>query len=1551
MKEPNKAANRKRLLPRPILLALTALLFTYCENPAVISPPAPGRAGPQPQTVETTPDGSTITTTWDAARTKIIARTLDVSPSITSIRDRAYYKEGLTGVSLPPSVKSIGKEAFAQNSLTTLTIPETVKSLGDSAFAGNGDIKQVTISQYLLNRAAPNAFPDNVTFKDQAGTAIAVETKEVKSKDPQGSDIIEKRNKVTGRVISRSLTVSSSLTAVDADTYKNKKLIALTIPRSVKSIGAGAFSGNNLTAVIIPDSVTSLGDLAFAGNKNLKEVIITQALLDKTPVNAFSSNPTFKNHSRDVITRKALVETTATVDGSVITTTKNADGTVISKSLAVSSALTAVANNAYEDLGLTAVTIPPSVTSIGASAFLNNQLTTVTIPTGVISLGDSAFAGNSTLSEVIITQFRLNRTPANVFPSNPIFKDHSGNVITQQSFDETTFIADGSTITTTRNGEGTILSKSLAVSSSLTAIPDNAYENLGLTSVTIASSITSIGASAFRNNRLTSVAIPTRVISLGDSAFAGNSSLTEIILSQELFRSIAGSAFPRSAAFKNHNGNQMEKAEHGAVITTWKDSSGKVTSRELFIPPAVTSIRDNAFSLKSLTSVSIPPSVTSIGNHAFSWNRLTSVRIPPSVTSIGNHAFSWNSLTSVSIPSSVTSIGDYAFSGNALTQVTIPAKVTSLGALAFALNDTLNEVIIRQYLLNRTPVNVFPSNPIFKDHSGNVIARQPIVETETTDDGSTITTTRNAEGTILSRSLAVSSSLTSIADNAYKNLGLTSVTIPSKITSIGTSAFAGNRSLTEITLSHALLGSTAAGVFPASAAFRNDEGNQMEKAAHGAVITTRKDSSGTVTSRELFIPSSVTSIEAWAFSSKRLMTVSIPSSVTSIGAAAFEYNRLTTVTIPTAVTSLGASAFAGNRNLKEVIITQYRLNRTPENVFPSNPTFKDHSGNVITRQSIVETETTDDGSIITTTRNAEGTILSRSLAVSSSLTSIADNAYKNLGLTSVTIPSKITSIGTSAFAGNRSLTEITLSRALLISAPAGAFPPSAAFRNHEGNQMERAEHGAVITTRKDSLGTVTGRELFIPSSVTSIEDWAFSDKGLTAVSIPANVTSIGFMAFTDNRLTKVTIPAKVTSLGDSAFAGNMNLKEVIITQYRLNRTLENVFPSDPTFKDHSGNVITRKPIVETETTADGSTITTTKNAEGRILSKSLAVSSSLKAIADDAYMNSSLTSVTIPSSVTAIGVAAFRNNRLMTVTIPTAVTSLGDSAFADNRNLKEVIITQYRLNRTPENVFPSNPTFKDHSGNVITRQPIVETTTDADGSTITTTKNAEGRILSKSLAVSSSITAIPNNAYKNLGLTSVTIPSPVTSVGASAFAGNSGLTEITLSRALLGSTAAGVFPASASFRNDEGNQMEKAAHGAVITTRKDSSGTVTGRELFIPSSVTSIEDWAFSDKGLTAVSIPSSVTAIGEGAFSFNKLTAVTIPPSVTSIELAAFSFNRLTTVVIPPSVNSIKDYAFSDNSSLRSVTITQALLDETSSDAFPAEVTFKDHSGETITR
>ena len=290
------------------------------------------------------------------------------------------------------------------------------------------------------------------------------------------------------------------------------------------------------------------------------------------------------------------------------------------------------------------------------------------------------------------------------------------------------------------------MGKDLAVSPSLKTIGGAAYKNTKLTSVTIPPSITAIGPSAFRDNNLTVVTIPDSVASLGDFAFAGNENLNEVTLSRNLLIRTNNNAFPPSVTFKNPSGDEMEKVVYDSIITTRKDPSGTTVSRDLFIPPGITSIGFSAFRDKNITSVSIPALVISLGEYAFSGNKGIMITlsenllrntaenafppsavfknpsgsemekvphrsiiiiekdssgtpisrvlsIPSTVTIIGPNAFSNKNITSAAIPSDVTAIGEGAFQNNRLTSLTIPSSVTSIGASAFR-NNSLTSVSI-----------------------------------------------------------------------------------------------------------------------------------------------------------------------------------------------------------------------------------------------------------------------------------------------------------------------------------------------------------------------------------------------------------------------------------------------------------------------------------------------------------------------------------------------------------------------------------------------------------------------------------------------------------------------------------------------------------------------------------------------------------------------------------------------------------------------------------------------------------------------------------------
>ena len=149
-----------------------------------------------------------------------------------------------------------------------------------------------------------------------------------------------------------------------------------------------------------------------------------------------------------------------------------------------------------------------------------------------------------------------------------------------------------------------------------------------------------------------------------------------------------------------------------------------------------------------------------------------------------------------------------------------------------------------------------------------------------------------------------------------------------------------------------------------------------------------------------------------------------------------------------------------------------------------------------------------------------------SLKIPSNVTSIGEGAFKKCsGLTSLTLESPIKSIEKSTFEGCTSLTNL-------------------AIYSWVSSIGARAFYGCISLT---SFTT--------PYFVTSIGESAFCDcTGLTSFTIRDNVVSIGRSAFWNCRkLVNLSIPSTVTFIDDFAFYGCSGLKNV---QYQISDDIE-----------------------------------------------------------------------------------------------------------------------------------------------------------------------------------------------------------------------------------------------------------------------------------------------------------------------------------------------------------------------------------------------------------
>jgi len=1124
-----------------------------------------------------------------------------IPDSVTSIGDYAFYGcDSLASIAIPDSVTSIGDYAFyGCDSLASIAIPDSVTSIGDYAFQFCSNLANITFGKnsqltsigdyafYDCDSLAIIAIPANVTnIGDLAFHCCANITVDSGSKSYC--------NDVDGVLFNIDKTI---LVRYPFDNTRTN----YTIPDSVTNIGNYAFySCDSLASITIPNSVTSIGDYAFYSCDSLASITIPNS------VTSIGDSAFRYCHSLASIT--------------------------------IPDSVTSIGDSAFSGCAsLASITIPNSVTSIGSSAFKDcASLASITIPDSVTRIGDDAFYNCDKLTSVY---YGSNEEEWNAI-SIGTFNFSLHNALIHFNCSSFAIIASGkcgNNIKWTLDVEGTLKISGTEAMTNYKYSHDVPWSSNreSIKTVVIEDGVTTIGDYAFYScDRLASITIPNSVKRISNSAFRYCYRLANITVDAD---NTSYSSDEYGVLFNKNKttliqyptGNARTSYAIPYSVTTIGDyafySCDRLASVDFGENSQLTSIGDYAFySCTSLASITIPDSVTSIGDDAFSsCTSLASITIPDSVTSIGNSAFSGcTKLTSVTIPDSVTSIGDAAFSDcTSLTSVTIPDSVTSIGDYAFYHCTSLTSVTI--------------------------------------GDSVTSIGYRAFYGCTKLTSVTIPDSVTSIGDDAfYDCTSLTSVTIGNSVKSIGEYAFYSCDSLTSVTI-----------------------GNSVKSIGEYAFYSC--DSLTSVT-----IGNSVKSIGEYAFAyCDSLTSVTIGNSVTSIGEYAFEYcdslgeiiieNKDCQIydssnTIPANAVIRGhddstAQSYAEEYNRdfvsidgagSDIILSGYcgdnaDFTLTRGGTLHITGTGAVYSYNPSTARpwhkycGFIRTVIIDDGitkignyafsqfyNLLSVTIPDSVTIIGdsafeyckslTSVIIPDSVTSIGDYAFRYCtSLTSVTIPDSVTSIGDLAFLDCTSLTDITVDA------------DNTTYCSEDGVLFNKSKTELIQYPVGNARTSYT-----IPSSVTSIGDWAFDGcSSLTSVTIPDSVTSIERSAFAYcTSLTSVTIPDSVTSIGDYVFYICTSLTSVTIPD------------SVTSIGDYVFYICTSLT--------------------------SVTIPDSVTSIGDYAFYDcDSLASVTIPDSVTSIGNSAFSwCTSLASVTIPDSVTSIGNSAFSSCDSLASVTI-------------------------------------------------------------------------------------------------------------------------------------------------------------------------------------------------------------------------------------------------------------------------------------
>ncbi|MBR3578094.1 MAG: leucine-rich repeat domain-containing protein [Bacteroidales bacterium] len=296
--------------------------------------------------------------------------------------------------------------------------------------------------------------------------------------------------------------------------------------------------------------------------------------------------------------------------------------------------------------------------------------------------------------------------------------------------------------------------------------------------------------------------------------------------------------------------------------------------------------------------------------------------------------------------------------------------------------------------------------------------------------------------------------------------------------------------------------------------------------------------------------------------------------------------------------------------------------------------------------------------------------------------------------------------------------------------------------------------------------------------------------------------------------------------------------------------------------------------------------------------------------------------------VTAIGKEAlFRaGGSLHSIHIPKTITSIGKYAFYELDSL--VAIRVDKRNR----VYDSR-----ENCNAIIKSKTNELVLGCQGTVIPSTVTSIGESAFASCTHLTDI-FIPNSV-KSIGagaffrcpsLTAISIPNSVKRIGDVAFYYCYSLASVSLSRSVksIGRDVFHFCDSLACIHVDPNNPVYDSRDSCnAIILSKTNKLIVGCQNTIIPNTVKSIGNGAFYHCiGLDSISIPNSITSIGDWAFYHCVgLTSINIPNSVTSIGYGAFYHCvNLTSINIPNSVTSIGNDAFHLCNRLTSINIAE---------------------------
>ncbi len=477
----------------------------------------------------------------------------------------------------------------------------------------------------------------------------------------------------------------------------------------------------------------------------------------------------------------------------------------------------------------------------------------------------------------------------------------------------------------------------------MTAAPwfSNLDLNYNICKILLPDGLTSIYFKAFYESSVEELVIPDTVTDLGMQSLEGCSKLIKLTIPAELcdISSFGGKDL-------NIEEIHITQGTNGKMpdLTTNMNSHyyqrglgylSRNTLKKVVVEEGVKHIGDHAFhSCSKITSLELPMTLETIGTYAcFACSSLNEIEFPETLKTIYGYAFSrCSSLKSLTLPAGLESLdgASFEYCGSIEGKVTVPEKVTFIGPGAFHYCYSIEELVIPDsvtYLGEQSiagctrlkkltiPADLFGAYETFYDRNltNTGIVEELHVTRGTTgimkDLPSDSNSYLNGLGYMCKDRLK-----TVIFDEGVKHIGdyalyccekITNLSLPTTLESIGQYAFFECTSVTKVPLPKAM---NRIGAY----AFYNCSS-----------IT------------ELTLPTSLEAIEEYTFyGCSSFEEIALPTDLGTIGKLAFyDCSSMKSLALPETLRSIGSDAFCGCRSIAGQISIPKQIRYLEESVF------------------------------------------------------------------------------------------------------------------------------------------------------------------------------------------------------------------------------------------------------------------------------------------------------------------------------------------------------------------------------------------------------------------------------------------------------------------------------------------------------------------------------------------------------------------------------------------------------------------------------------------